>query len=196
MTRLWIYGGYTGSWICLNKPENALIMSQYGWISLNNGEYNWICRHISEKTECWIRQSSRCVWCSIKHNVTEQISEHLLRQRCIQNIVKHLKGVVLQRVQVLNQQFFKVGEKGTLINILWKTQEEGQQRNISEIFVLDTLKTTFWMTDLRDKIKASVSKIRTLFLISKRDGEVSPLLSSCASVSVAEYALIPLIIAT
>ena len=99
---MWICGCYTGCWIRLNKPENALIMSKYGWICLNNAEYNWICRHTSEKTECWICQSSRCVWCSIKHNVTEQITEHLLRQRCIQNIVKHLRGVVLQRERCLS----------------------------------------------------------------------------------------------
>ena len=30
------------AWVNLNIPNNALI-------SLNNGEYNWICQHISEK---------------------------------------------------------------------------------------------------------------------------------------------------
>ena len=67
MVRLWIYEGYTGCWICLNNPEYALIMCQYAWnasICLNSAEYNWICRHIPEKTECWICQNSECVWYS------------------------------------------------------------------------------------------------------------------------------------
>ena len=41
-----------------------------------------------------------------------------------------------------------------------------------------------------DTIKAFFSKIRTLCLISKRAGEISPLPSSWAPVSVAEYASI------
>ena len=31
MARMWICERYTGCWICLNKPEYALIMSQYAW---------------------------------------------------------------------------------------------------------------------------------------------------------------------
>ena len=38
--RLWIFEGYTGCWICLNKPEYALIITQYAWICLNNAEYD------------------------------------------------------------------------------------------------------------------------------------------------------------
>ena len=49
MARLSICKCYTGCWICLNKPEYALIMSQYAWIYLNNAEYDWICQHIPEK---------------------------------------------------------------------------------------------------------------------------------------------------
>ena len=80
---------------------------------------------------------------------------------------------------------------------MWKTQEEGPQRNISEIFVLDTLKTTFWMTNLRwTNNQGLFFQNQDTFLISKRAGEVSPLFSSCASVSVAEYASIPLVMAT
>ena len=139
MTRLWICGGYTGCWICLNTPENALIMSQYGWICFNNADCNWICRHISEKTECWICQSSWCVWCSTKHNATEQITEHLLWQRCIQNIVKHLRGAVLQKEQWLSTSaqpaIFQVGEKGCRNRALSSTFcEKHKKRTRRETF--------------------------------------------------------------
>ena len=52
------------------------------------------------------------------------------------------------QVQAHNQEFFRAGEvfqnKGTSMNSLSTTQErKAQQRKISEIFFLDTLKTTF-----------------------------------------------------
>ena len=43
-----------------------------------------------------------------------------------------------------------------------------------------------------DKIRVFLSKIRTLFSISKRAGEVSPLPLICTPVSVAEYASLSL----
>ena len=80
MSRLWIREGYKGCWICLNKPEYALIISKYEWICFNNVECDLICRHITGKTECWICQNySECVWCSTYHKVTESI-EQLPRQ--------------------------------------------------------------------------------------------------------------------
>ena len=50
MARLSICEGYTGCWICLNKPDYALIISHYEWICLNNAEYDWICWYMPEKT--------------------------------------------------------------------------------------------------------------------------------------------------
>ena len=41
-----------------------------------------------------------------------------------------------------------------------------------------------------DKIKNFLSKIRTLFSISKKEGDAFPLPPMCAPVSVAEYASI------
>ena len=64
MAKLLICEDYTGCWIYLNKPEYALIMSQYAWICLNNTEYDWICQHKPENMECWICQNSECAWCS------------------------------------------------------------------------------------------------------------------------------------
>ena len=34
MASLWICQHYTGWWICLNKPDYPLVMSQYAWIWL------------------------------------------------------------------------------------------------------------------------------------------------------------------
>ena len=46
MVRLWIFEGYFGCCIWLNKPKYALLMSQYVWICRNNVDitmpaYNW-----------------------------------------------------------------------------------------------------------------------------------------------------------
>ena len=61
VARLWICKGYTGCWICLNKPEYALIMPQYLWICFNNTEYDWTYRPTPEKIYWWICQNSECV---------------------------------------------------------------------------------------------------------------------------------------
>ena len=45
LARLWICEGYTGCWICLNKPEYALIslnMSKYALIMLKMFKYTWV----------------------------------------------------------------------------------------------------------------------------------------------------------
>ena len=76
MARFWISDGHKGCWICLNKSEYALIKSQDEWICFNNADYDWICRRITEKTECWICQNYyECIWCSTKHKVTEFIEQ-------------------------------------------------------------------------------------------------------------------------
>ena len=53
MARLWISKGYKGCWICLNKPEYALIMSQYEWICLKSC---WIWLNILTYT--WKKKQS------------------------------------------------------------------------------------------------------------------------------------------
>ena len=50
MASLWICEGYnknTECWICPNKPDYALAMSQHVWICLSNAQYDWICRHMT-----------------------------------------------------------------------------------------------------------------------------------------------------
>ena len=91
MARLWRCEGYTRCWASLNKPEYVILMSQYALICRNNAEYDWICWHIPEKTECWKWQNSGWVWCNIWHKITVQIIEQLSRQRRIQNTVKHFR---------------------------------------------------------------------------------------------------------
>ena len=44
MAKLWICESYERYWICLKKPEYALILSQYAWICLNKTKYDLICR--------------------------------------------------------------------------------------------------------------------------------------------------------
>ena len=80
LRRLGICKGFTGCWICLNKPEYALIMSQYAQICLNNAEYDWICHNILEKTECGVCQNASDAVHSIQ--ITEQLSRQTYSEHC------------------------------------------------------------------------------------------------------------------
>ena len=51
MASLWICTCYTEWWICLNKLDYALIVPQHVSVCLSNAEYDWICRHITEKNK-------------------------------------------------------------------------------------------------------------------------------------------------
>ena len=44
--RLWICKSYSGFWICLNKPEYALIVPQYVSILLDNAAY--VCKFLNK----------------------------------------------------------------------------------------------------------------------------------------------------
>ena len=105
---------------------------------------------------------------------------------------------------VPNQNFFRAGgrEGGRGWNwALWKTFRLKQQKNrpciktFWNFFILDTLKTTIRIENLTRWWTQSGSffvESRHFFQFSKREGEVFPLLPSCAPVSVAEYASISL----
>ena len=74
--------------------------------------------------------------------------------------------------EVRNQKFSRTGwgweEMGTLINISLKTQEkETPQGNILKLFLLNTLKATFWMENLTQNghNQGLFSKIRALYSI-------------------------------
>ena len=67
--------------------------------------------------------------------------------------------------------------------------KESPQENILMFFLLDTLKTTFWVENLTQWWTQSVPLLPQsghFFLFSKRAGDTSPLLPSCTPVSVAE----------
>ena len=48
MARFSISEGYTGWWVCLNKPEYVLKITQYVWIRVNNTKYALMCLNIPE----------------------------------------------------------------------------------------------------------------------------------------------------
>ena len=97
MARLWICEGYTWYWICLNKPEYALIMSQYTWVSLSNAEYDLKFRHIPEKKQ----SAEYATILNVSDAVHSIRALHKLlstyQERRIQNTVKHLRWSVLQK---------------------------------------------------------------------------------------------------
>ena len=85
----------------------------------------------------------------------------------------------------------------TCSNILSKTQEKRVlQGYILDFFLLDALKTIFWMENLTQRWTKSgpfFPKSGLVFWFSKRaGGGVSLLLLSCAQIGVAEYASISL----
>ena len=91
MVRLWICDGCTG-WVCLNKPDYALKMSQF----LNNVEYDWIRWYIPKKTESLY---ARILNVSDAVHSTRSLCKLLssYRDRHIQNTIKHLRWSVLQK---------------------------------------------------------------------------------------------------
>ena len=89
IARLWIYNGYTVYWIRQNMRGYALIM-------LNMLEYPWI--YLNKQSS----EYTRILNVSDSISKLLQITELLLRQRLIQNIVKHLRWSVLQNEKYLN----------------------------------------------------------------------------------------------
>ena len=123
--------------------------------------------------------------CNTEHKVIVEITEQLLRQRCIQKTVKYLRWSVLQKGR--GEGFWN---QDTSINILSKTlEQEAQHGNILEFFLLDShVKLHFeWEIQNIVTIRAFLSKIRGFFWIFKNGREASPCLPCWASVCVAEY---------
>ena len=82
------------------------------------------------------KQFSECAWYSTQNKVTVQITEQLSRPRHIQNTVKHLRWSDLQEEELL-----RIIRRATR-NFL---QPEYYDEHVKKIFLLDNLKTTFWM---------------------------------------------------
>ena len=111
--------------------------------------------HIPEKkTEYWVLHNSECAWCSAWHKVTVQITELLYQDR---NVFKTLSNWIdLQKEEYLSagtqsEIFHGRGMGNCRTRILWQTFRQKQQKKRThiekklEIYVLDPLKTTFWM---------------------------------------------------
>ena len=83
------------------------------------------------------------------------------------------------------------GTRAFLINISSKIQDKRAQGKILKFFLLDTLKTIFGMENLTQRWTQSgpFCPKSGHFQFSKRAGEDSSLPLSCASVSMAEYAI-------
>ena len=105
--RLIISESYTGCWICLNKLEYALIISQYAWIYLSNTKYDWICWHIPEKTQWWI-----CPNVSDTVNSIRWLYKLLSRYYWGKDVFRTLSKISDVWVQIRNQKFWRVVELG------------------------------------------------------------------------------------
>ena len=138
-------------------PEYALIMSQYAHICLNNTEYDWIYQNITEKksAEC---QNSECVY-AVQSNCTncEQLSRQMYSEHCqafkMERVAKRAMLEWRCAARILSGQgggFAKLGHFNKLFI-------KNPQWNILKFFILDTLKTTFWMTDLTQRSTQSGS---------------------------------------
>ena len=102
IAKLLICNGYTGCWICLNKPEYALIIPQYVWIYLNNAEHEYDYIYLNKQSAEFAR-------------------------------ILNMSDAV-HNIRSLN-----------------KLGHFNNQGNILEFFLLDTLKTTFWMEIITQK---------------------------------------------
>ena len=89
----------------------------------------------------------------IWHKVTVQITEQLSRQRRIRAPSNIWNGAFFKKKQGVGE----VSETRALRqNILSKTQKKRPLENILEFFLLDSLKTTFWMENLPQRWTQSV----------------------------------------
>ena len=106
--------------------------------------------------------------------------------RHIQNIVIHLRLVVLQKEQCVStfvqpeilqgrEGFVELGQFNK--NFIEITRKKTSQRNILQFFPLNILKTTSWIENLTQRSTQSgffSLKSRYFFLFSKKAGEASP----------------------
>ena len=150
--------------------------------------------------------NSECVWCSSYLQVTVQITEQLWRQtyseHCQISKTEHFakKNNNNNNASVQPEIFQGKGgrafvERGHFDKHFVKnTRKRGPQGNILESFLLDTLKTTFWMKNLIQRWTQSgpsFPKSRHFFGFRKRQGRLH-LSPSCPLVNVAEYTSVSL----
>ena len=161
-------------------PGYALIMYQYVWTSLNNPEYDWICRHISEKNkvlnmpEFWPCQIQYKAWshCTIHWVVieTETYSEH-----CQTFTMECFAKRTMPELKCTTRNF--LGHWGKIVylehfdkHFVKNTRKRGPKGKYFWNFC-PTLKTRFWMTNLRwTQLRPLFSKSGHFFGFQKEQG--------------------------
>ena len=154
----------------LSNPENARIMSQYLRICLSEAEYDWICQHIPEKTECWICQN-------VSDALHSTYSEH-----CQTFKIERSAQRIMPGCSCATRNFSGEGKGGEVCGTrtLWKKfRQKHQKRDPTGkhfgVFCR-TFKTTFWMENLTQRPSQHFSfKNQDTSWFSKRAGETSPL---------------------
>ena len=143
-------------------------------------EYYWKKRVLN------VRILNVSMQCKVTVQIAEQLSRQMYSEHCqtfkMERVAKRAMLEWRCAARILSGQgggFVKLGHVNKLFI-------KNPQWNILKIFLLDTLKTTFWMTDLTQRWTQSGS------FYPKKAGEVYPLLRNCAPVSVAAYASISL----
>ena len=150
---------------------------------------------ILEQAELWICLNSECVWCSTEHKVTVQITERLSSRGVFRTLTNISDGEICQKnnswVQAPNQKFFRLGELDTSElgyidkHFLKNAKRRSHMETFLRFFLLDTLKTTFWMKSLTKRWTPSGPYFQNL-------GTFFDFSCSCATQSTDEYASISL----
>ena len=178
MARLWICEGYTGCWICLNMIEYVGI-----YLKKQSDEYTRITLNVSDAVH-----SIRSLYNLL--SIDQQHCQTFKMERFTKRIMPECSYA--SRI-FSGQERRRLWNLGTSINISSKTQEkEAPQGNILEFFFLGPLKTTFRMKNLTQwwaKSGPFFPKSGHFFRFSKKAGEASSLLLSCAPVSVASISI-------
>ena len=158
-------------------------MCTYVLITLNTIEYT---RILLKKRVLNVRILNVSMQYKVTVQIAEQLSRQMYSEHCqtfkIERVAKRAMLEWRCAARILSGQgggFVKLGHVNKLFI-------KNPQWNILKIFLLDTLKTTFWMTDLTQRWTQSGS------FYPKKAGEVYPLPRNCTPVSVAAYASISL----
>ena len=148
MARLWICEGYTGCWICLNKPKYTLYVNNYTSITMNMIEY--VCINLKKQSAEYARIL----------NVSDAVGQ------CAQPEIFQGNGW---------GSFVEIGHFD--INFIKYNRRRSPTGNHFGVFSPDTFKITFWMENLTQRRTLSepfFQKLRQFFWLSERVGEACP----------------------
>ena len=177
MAQLSKWEGYTGCWICLNKPVYVL-MSQYLCICLNNAEYDWTCHHVSEKMVFWKCQNS----CLTQYIAV--IGKMMYSEHCQTFKMEFFAKRIMPECRCGTRKFSRQGRRAFVgpeyfdKHFLKNMRKRGPVGKYFEVFLhLDTqnyiLNEKF--NPKMDTIRIFLSRIRILFLDFQKGLESPPL---------------------